>query len=220
LIPENSIVLIIILLNVIISFIGFSNPYFFSKYKFTISGIDQGQYYRYFSSAFLHVGTSHLLFNMLTFYFFAPIVSNVFDNLQFILIYAGGLFAGGWMSYRLNQQKKGYSAVGASGAVIGILFASIIIRPDLDLYIFFIPIPIKGYLFAIIYIIYTITSMNNQRDSIGHSAHLGGAIGGLAVTLLLKPELLKDSVEIILLMLGAIAVGALIIKRISNKLQS
>ena len=208
----DRLIFLIIFLNVIVSFIGFANPKFFAKYKFTVSGINQGQYYRYFTSGFLHVGITHLFFNMLTFYFFAPIVAISFDNPQFLLIYIGGLFLGGWMSYRLNQENKSYSAVGASGAVVGILFTSIVLRPDLELFIFFFPIPIKAYVFAIFYIIYTVLGMKNKTDSIGHSAHFGGAIGSLGVALLLKPEILDYSSKSLLLILGSLVLGALIVK--------
>jgi len=205
-------IFLIIFLNVMVSLIGFSNSKFFTKYKFTVKGIDQGQYYRYFTSGFLHVGTTHLFFNMLTFYFFAPIVASSFDSTQFLLIYAGGLFLGGWFSYRLNQENKSYSAVGASGAVIGILFTSIVLRPDLELYFFFIPFPVKAYLFAVVYIIYTILGMKNQTDSIGHSAHLGGAIGSLGVALLLEPKILDYSSQNVFLILGTLVLGGIIVK--------
>ncbi len=194
------------------SFIGFYNSDFFTKYKFTVNGIERGEYYRYFTSGFLHVGITHLFFNMLTFYFFAPIVATKFDNVQLLLIYSGGLFLGGWMAYRLNQENKSYSAVGASGAVVGILYTAIILRPDLELFFFFLPIPIKAYVFATIYIIYTVLGMKNKTDSVGHSAHLGGAIGSLAVALLLEPEILDYSSKNLLLILGTLVLGVLIVK--------
>lgn len=83
-----------------------------------------------------------------------------------------------------------YKAVGASGAIMGILYASIILNPDMSLYLFFIPIPVPAYLVAIGYLFYSIYGINKSNDNIGHAAHLGGAVAGLVLILLRQPELI------------------------------
>jgi len=116
------------------------------------------------------------------------------------LIYAVSLFAGNWFSLKRHSTEPYYSAVGASGAVMGVLYAAIMLMPHMGLYLFFIPIPIPAWLFGILYLLYSIYGMKRQLGSIGHDAHIGGAIGGYALMLLLRPELLVTDLWLVLLM--------------------
>ncbi len=183
--------IVIIAANAIISFKGFDNRLFFEKYKFNVGGIRRGEQLRMFSSGFLHVDTQHLIFNMLTLYFFADAVISVLGNFQFILIYLASLLFGNLLSLYFHKDEYWYSAVGASGAVTGVLYAAILLRPEMSLYMFFIPIPIPGYIFGIGYLLYSIYGMKKRTGNIGHDAHFGGAIGGYVVTLILMPSLFK-----------------------------
>lgn len=135
---------------------------------------------------------------MVVLFFFAPIVIQQFNNLEFLIIYFSSLFLGNWFSVYYNQNDLEYTAVGASGAVVGILFSSIILQPNLELYFFVIPIPVKGYIFAIAYVIYSLIGMRKKIDNIGHTAHLAGGISGVAVSILLKPNIWLTSSELIL----------------------
>ena len=92
---------------------------------------------------------------------------------------------GNWLTYRFNMNKLNYSAVGASGAVIGIVYSAILLNPDMTLFFFIIPMP--GYLFGLGYLFYSIYSMKKLNDNIGHEAHLGGAIAGFFSTILIAP---------------------------------
>ena len=95
-----------------------------------------------------------------------------------------------WVRLHLYKNQSWYSAIGASGGVSGILFASIAMIPDLGIYFFFIPIPIPGYIFGFLYFAYSVYSMLNprQQDNIGHAAHLGGAFFGLIYAVAFQPE--------------------------------
>jgi membrane associated rhomboid family serine protease len=128
---------------------------------------------------------------MLTLYFFADAVISVLGNFQFILIYLASLLFGNLLSLYFHKDEYWYSAVGASGAVTGVLYAAILLRPEMSLYMFFIPIPIPGYIFGIGYLLYSIYGMKKRTGNIGHDAHFGGAIGGYVVTLILMPSLFK-----------------------------
>ena len=203
----SPIVLTIIAANVLMSFKGFNDRYFFERYKFQVGPINGGQRIRLLSSAFLHVDVSHLLFNMLTLYFFADVVLWGVGPLFFILIYGVSLFAGNWFSLKRHQSEPYYSAVGASGAVMGVLYAAIMLMPHMGLYLFFIPIPIPAWLFGILYLLYSIYGMKRQLGSIGHDAHIGGAVGGYVIMLLLRPELLVTDLWLVLLM--ALPIGLL-----------
>ncbi|WP_372756536.1 rhomboid family intramembrane serine protease [Mariniflexile sp.] len=196
------ITIIIIAANVIISYKGFGEYAFFEKYKFNIGAIQRGEKIRMFSSGFLHVDTQHLIFNMLTLYFFAGTVINYVAPLGFIIIYLVSLAAGSLLSLYFHKNEYHYSAVGASGAVTGILYAAILLQPGMKLMFIFVPIPIPAYLFGIGYLLYSIYGMKNQVGNIGHDAHFGGAIGGFVATLILYPTLFQTN----LLMIGLLLI--------------
>ena len=206
-------VLILILLNIYFSFKGFNDIKFFKKFFFKINDVKNGEYYRLISSGFLHVDNQHLLFNMLTFYFFGDIVLNFLGILWFYVLYLFCLFSGNIFCYLINYQNNNYSAVGASGAVTGILFSAILFYPELQLALLFFPVPIPGYVFAIIYLAYTFYGIKKQNDGIGHSAHLGGAIGGISLSLFYEPNILMSSFKTLNVMIVVILVGIVYFKK-------
>lgn len=184
--------IILIAITAIISFIGFQNPEFFEKYKFNVAAIQQRkEYIRLLSAGFLHADISHLVFNMLTLYFFGPIVSQTFGMFSFLIVYFVSIILGNLFSLFLYKRQGWYSAIGASGGVSGILFAAIAVYPQIGIYIFFIPIAVPGYIFGLLYFGYSVYSMINPRanDNIGHAAHLGGAFFGLIFSVFIAPEL-------------------------------
>ena len=199
--------IVIIAANVIMSYKGFGDYGFFERYKFNVGGIRRGEQLRMFTSGFLHVDTVHLLFNMLTLYFFAHVVIGYLGSLDFLIIYVASLLLGNLLSLYFHKDEYHYSAVGASGAVTGILYSAILLEPDMSLYMFFVPVPIPAYLFGIGYLLYSIYGMKKQLGNIGHDAHFGGAIGGYVVTLILAPWLFETN----LLMVGLLAIPIVIL---------
>ncbi|MGB5698590.1 rhomboid family intramembrane serine protease, partial [Muriicola sp.] len=194
--------LAIIAANVLVSLKGFNDQNFFERYKFGIGPIQAGQKERMLTSGFLHVDFSHLFLNMFTLYFFADVVIRWFGPSQFILIYFVSLVAGSLLALFFHRQEPFYSAVGASGAVTGILYSAILLQPNMQLGIMFIPIPLPAYVLGILYMLYSIYGMKKRLGNIGHTAHFGGAIGGYVITLLFKPELfLTDTLMVLLLAL-------------------
>jgi membrane associated rhomboid family serine protease len=186
----DKIVLIIIIANVIVSLKGFDDAYFFDRYKFQIGPIVNKEWVRMLTSGFLHVDFYHLLFNMLTLYFFADGVIAEFGIVNFLIMYFLSLLGGSALSYYYHQRDFFYSAVGASGAVSGILFSSILLYPFDSLYLMFIPIPIPAIIVGIGYLLYSVFGMKNQWGNIGHAAHLGGAATGLILSIVMEPGLL------------------------------
>ena len=185
------VLIIVIAVTAIISFIAFSNAALFEKYKFNVGAIKHHkEYIRLISAGFLHADMMHLLFNMLTLYFFGPIVVQAFGVIGFLVVYFGSVLLGNLFSLYLYKNQDWYSAIGASGGVSGILFASIAMIPDLGIYFFFIPIAIPGYIFGLLYFSYSVYMMLNPKphDNIGHAAHLGGAAFGLVYAVALQPE--------------------------------
>ncbi|OOV16442.1 rhomboid family intramembrane serine protease [Flavobacterium sp. LM4] len=187
----NLILIGIIIANVLISYKGFSDLMFFRKYEFHVGSIRSGEQVRMVSSGFLHVDMMHLIFNMLTLYFFAPTVIEYLGNFSFILVYFGSLIFGSLLTMVFHKNDYSYRAVGASGAVTGILYSAILLHPDKDIYLYFF-IGIPGYVFGILYLLYSIYGMKAKNDNIGHTAHFGGAVGGYLITLLREPSLITD----------------------------
>lgn len=209
------ITIIIIAANVIFSMKGFNDFSFFEKYKFNIGGIKRGEQVRMISSGFLHADMQHLLFNMLTLFFFANEVIYL-GQFNFLIIYFGSLLMGNFLSLYFHKNEYHYSAVGASGAVTGILYAAILLNPNISLYMFFIPIPIPAYIFGMGYLFYSIYGMKNKVDNIGHDAHFGGAIGGYVITLVLAPWLFTENLLMVLLL--AIPIVILYVMRKTGKI--
>lgn len=193
--------------NVLVSLRGFTNPVFFDRYKFHIGAIRSGQGERMLTSGFLHVDFSHMFFNMFTLYFFADGVIRWLGAGKFLILYLVSLLAGSLLALFFHRKEPYYSAVGASGAVTGILYGAILLNPAMQLGILFIPIPLPAYVFGIAYLLYAIYGMRNRHSSIGHTAHFGGAIGGYATTLLFRPELFVTDTFVVLLL--AVPIGIL-----------
>lgn len=197
---DAKITLLLIIANAIISILGFSNQTFLERYLFNVGDIQRKkQYERLLTSGFLHVDFMHLTFNMFTLYFFGSFLETRIQlpAYQYIIIYFASLLAGNILAYFLNKNKPNYSAVGASGAVSGILFATIAMKPDLTLGIFFI-IPMPAWLYGIGFILFSIYGIKNKSGNIGHEAHLGGALLGVLSMVAFYPELLERNYWVIL----------------------
>ncbi|WP_375241355.1 rhomboid family intramembrane serine protease [Polaribacter sp.] len=196
----NRAILLLMIANVLISMKGFKEYSFLDKYKFQISRILSGEKIRMLTSGFLHVDWLHLGLNMYALYLFGDIVTQRTSTSNFLIIYFGSLLAGSLYSLKEHKKEPYYSAVGASGAVSGTIFSAILLDPGMKLYLLFIPIPIPGYIFGIGYILYSIYGLKNQVGNVGHSAHLGGAIGGFILTIILNSYLFTYNLVTIILL--------------------
>lgn len=179
-------ILVLILATVLISCKGIQDSLFSRKNEFHIGSIQAGEQFRMLSSGFLHADFQHLFFNMFTLYLFAPYVVFHFGNFYFFVLYFGSLIAGSLLTLYFHKNEHQYRAVGASGAVTGIIYSAILIEPNIYMYGF-----MPGYVFGFLYLILSIYGMKTKRDNIGHVAHFGGAIGGFVITLIKEPELLS-----------------------------
>lgn len=194
------VLIVMIAINAVVSFKGFNDESFFRKYEFHIGSIRAGEQYRMFTSAFLHGDLMHLAFNMITLYFFAPVVIYTLGIVGFLLVYFASLFCGSLLTLYFHKNEYSYRAIGASGAVIGVLFSSILINPDMS--INFIP----GYIFGVIYLLFSIYGMKSKAGNIGHTAHFGGAIGGFLITLTRMPNILYDNTLVVMFLAAPIVV--------------
>jgi membrane associated rhomboid family serine protease len=154
-------------------------PYWFVRKK---------QYETIITSGFVHADFMHLLFNMMTFYFFAFKLERIMGAAAFTTLYVLGLVVSEFGTLRKHRNNPEYATLGASGAISAVLFASIVYDPMSSLFIIPIPIPIPAWLFAFGYLAYTYYSARNPHGRINHDAHLGGAITGLIFVALVDPE--------------------------------
>ena len=208
--------LIIIAANLLFSMRGFKDYSFFEQYKFNIGALQRGEKIRMISSGFLHVNWQHLTFNMISLYFFAHIVINQLGALNFYLVYLFSLLTGNLLSFYFHKNEPFYSAVGASGAVTGIVYSAILLRPDMHMFIYFIPVPIPSYVVGVGYLLFSIYGMKTKLGNIGHDAHFGGAVGGYLMTLFLAPWIFEYHFWMVALL--AAPIGLLLLLKWKNKL--
>jgi membrane associated rhomboid family serine protease len=189
--PFEMLVYAIIGANVLFSYAAFNKPAMFNKYKFRVGDILQkGEYVRLFSSAFLHVNLMHLAFNMIAFWSFGLMLQYFVNVTQFAILYFVSLIVGNILPLFIHKNNPDYSAVGASGAVSGVVFASILFYPFGEIIFVFLPfLPIPSWIFGIMYLLYTVYAMGKNNDNIGHEAHLGGAVAGVMVAIAFRPDL-------------------------------
>lgn len=202
---------LIIIATAIVSYIGFNNQGFFARHLFSTNAILNGkQWDRVITSAFLHADWVHLILNLFALFIFASPVIRSLGIWQFLLIYFASIIGGNLLSLFIYRRDMTYTAVGASGGVCGVLFAAIALDPDIMIYFMYI-IPIPGWIFAILYLVYSIYGMKNALGNIGHSAHLGGAVAGFAIALIFDPQaLFHNTLIIILITIPLIALGYIV----------
>ncbi len=155
-------------------------------------------WYELITSGFLHGGITHLLFNMITLFFFGPIMESTIGQGHFILLYFSGLLASSIPSLIKHKNNPDYATIGASGAVESVLFAFIIIYPFEKLYLMFIPIGIPAVIFGFLFIGYSIYA-SKKEGKINHEAHIAGAAWGLIYMIVFVP----NTIDHFLTMIGA-----------------
>lgn len=154
-----------------------------------------GRYHTILTSGFLHADMPHLIFNMLTFYFFAFSLERVVGSSKFLIIYLGSMILADITTIIKRKDDPNYHSVGASGAIAGVIFSFILFFPTSSMYIMFLPIPIPAPLFGLIYLAYTYYSSKKSYDLINHEAHLWGSLAGIILTILVEPESLRIFIE-------------------------
>lgn len=200
--------LVIIAINLIISYLTFNNKKRFDQFSFQVGKVlYAGEYYRIFTSGFLHVNWLHLLFNMVTLYSFSFDVIRPFEPLPFLVIYFTSLVGGNLFSLWVNKANPSYTAVGASGAVCGIVFACIAIIPDMSIGLFGLPQTIPGWIYALAFMLISAFGVKSKFGNIGHDAHLMGALTGMWAAIAIYPASLDYNLTpIVLIFLPSIII--------------
>ncbi len=186
------IAMIILITTVVISLYAiYRNQSFYERFLLNPwDVVNEGRWYLLITSGFLHADMAHLLFNMLTFYFFAFTLASYVGTINFLIIYIGSLFLSNITTVIKNKNNPYYRAVGASGAISGILFSFILFEPGSRIYLYF-AIGIPAPIFAALYLAYCYYASKRSQDLINHEAHLWGSLSGLILTAILYPNLIS-----------------------------
>lgn len=150
--------------------------------------VRQKTWYELLTSGFLHANVGHLFVNMFTLYFFGPVMERVLGGSYFLGLYLSGLIAAGVPSIIKFRNDPSYATLGASGAVGSVLFAFIFLFPMEGIMLLLIPIPIPAFVFAILYLIYSMYASKQERGKINHEAHVAGALWGIFYLVLFVPN--------------------------------
>ncbi len=195
---QYPVTIMLIIANVIFSFIGFSNgtmvgktimwPYYVKRKR---------EYHRFITSGFLHADWMHLFFNMFTLFFFGRNIEIILStyglggNVAYLSLYFGALIISDIPSFIKYQDDENYRALGASGAVSAVVFAAIVFDPWSSIYLYG-ALKISAALYAVLFIIYCVYMGRKSVDNVNHDAHLWGALFGLAFTIILIAILRQD----------------------------
>ena len=180
--------IIIIIITAIVSIGGFSSPKTIDDLIFYPPAVTRrNQWYRFITCGFIHADYGHLIFNMLSLYFFGDNVETIFKllfnesgTLLYVLLYISALVVSLIPTYFKHKDSSHYRSLGASGALSAVIFAGLVLVPSSEVFIFFIPIPIPGFIFAPLYLLLSFWMERKGNDNINHSAHIWGAIYGAA----------------------------------------
>jgi len=180
--------LLVIAVTCWVSFLGFRSREFEEKYLFWPEAIlAWKQRYRLLTSGFLHLNEFHLAANMVSLYLFGPLIERFCGPAQFLAIYLGAMVGGNLLALYVHRYHD-YRALGASGGVSGILLAYTLLFPGGGVNLYFLPIAIPGWLFAIIYLLSAFYGVQRKMTNVGHDAHLGGALVGLFTAAAFHPR--------------------------------
>ncbi len=205
----------LIAITAAISWWAFEHPEFLARYKhWPYAEYRRGEYHRLLTGGFLHANFVHLLFNMITLYFFGRIVEDWFAVLfgpigpfLYLLFYLMAIVAASLATFYRYRETPYFASIGASGATSAVLFAAILLMPTLSLYLMFIPIPIPGIVFGAFFLWYSSYAARRGQDGIDHLAHFYGAVFGFFFPIFLEPSLLRHFFEQVILWLSGLLGG-------------
>jgi membrane associated rhomboid family serine protease len=188
--------LIILVVTIIVSVIGLSSPRVIERALLRPHQVAHGRGYAgLLTSGFVHADVGHMIFNLITFFSFGFKLEPVLGSVKFVVLYFSSLLIANLGTVFQHRNDPNYASLGASGAILGVLFASIVYFPRQSLYILPLPVPIPAPLFAVGYLAYTWYSSRTRRGNINHDAHLVGALTGLAFVLLTDPAAIAAAVR-------------------------
>ncbi len=194
---------IVFLFTVITSIYAFNDHTLYGKFMLHPYSVSRKyKLYTLITSGFIHADWMHLIFNMMTFYFFAFQLEAMIGSWQFGMIYFLGLILSDIPSVMKHKNDIRYNSLGASGAISAVLFSFILLKPFSTMMIFPLPIPIWAIILGPLYLVYCIYASRQSRDNINHDAHFFGALAGLIITVLVVPGVIPHFLREILGKIG------------------
>ncbi len=191
--------LLVIISVVVVSVMAFSNRDLMDRFILIPPRVfRKGEFYRLLTAGWVHGDGAHLIFNMLSLYFFSGYVEKSLGTVQFLVLYFVSVVVGFVPTVVRHRNRGNYRSLGASGAVAAVIFSAILINPGLSMYLMFIPIPVPGWLFAIVYLAYSAYSSHRGGGNINHDAHFAGAVCGAVLTFLMAPAQVENGVRALL----------------------
>ncbi len=195
--------ILILFLTGIVTYKGFKSSEYFNTYCFEVEGIlYHKEYSRLITSGFLHANWVHFGLNMITLLAFSDEIELMMGWWQYFLLYFGSMVGGGLLALFLHRNHPDYSAVGASGAISGMVASFVLFFPYANIQFILIPIGIKAWVIGLLFVLISILGIKKQSDNIGHEAHLGGLISGVILTIIMQPSILISSWWLVLLVLS------------------
>ena len=181
----------LLVINVALSVYGLSfDRAFVGSYAFNVGAlVNARQHYRIFTSSFLHGDYFHLLFNMVTLWVFGPAVESVLGTDGFLVVYFGAILASGVLSFYVHRNNYAYTSLGASDGVSGVILSFCVFAPFAPIYFLFVPVPIPAILYGIGFMLIS-AKMMGGGGRIAHEGHLGGAMAGVVLPVLMRPDVL------------------------------
>jgi membrane associated rhomboid family serine protease len=195
--------ILFILSTGVVSIAAFSNPSLFGRLLLDARAVEsRGEGWRMITSGWVHADFFHLFVNMFSFWSFGVVIEQVLGPLILTLVYVGGILGGSALALALHRGEP-YRAVGASGGVCAVIFASVLVLPGSSIYLFLIPFPIPAQVYAFLFLGYTWFGLRRQgADGIGHDAHFAGALVGVVVILIRAPGVVAESPLFVLALLA------------------
>ncbi len=176
---------IILIVTVLISWYAFDKSDIVDKYLYRPYDIkNNNEYWRFVTSAFLHSDWMHLIFNMISLFFFAPLVESSIGAFGLLTLYITGAVASLVPNYFKNKRYSGYQALGASGAVSAVVFAAIMLAPYNQLMFILLPVPMSAWVFGLLYLGVSWYMYKRDTDNVGHDVHIYGSLYGLLFIIL------------------------------------
>ena len=197
-----SITFIIIGITVVVSLLAWNKPELMQRWIFNPYRIQsEGEYYRFLTSGFIHQDYMHLLFNMLTLYFFGSLIEQIYAYLYgsngvwiYVALYLIAIVISSITTFFKHRDNPAYNSLGASGGVSAIVFSSILFNPTSQILLFFV-IPIPGFILGALFLIYSYQQSQQMRGRINHDAHFMGAVFGVVFTIALQPQVIQSFIE-------------------------
>ncbi|SRR5258708_2199941 len=184
---------VIFAITILVTLIAFYNENIYNRLILQPYNVSRGKYvYTLVTSGFIHADWMHLIFNMVTFFFFAFQLEKDIGHWQFALLYTLSLVLSDLPSVVKHKNDFWYRSLGASGAISAVVFGYILFYPLNSMYLMLIPIPIPAIVFGVLYLVYCSYASKQNRGNINHDAHFFGALSGVMITVLLVPHIVPD----------------------------